>query len=210
MDQLTIKFCLKVVQEIPDVSFQKEEFDGPFSSTTALALESSVQILVIKLKLTEEKQTAIRDVIQTDLPPNAEGVCVRCFGKVEKVLKYQKEIKDILKTFEENMKRNRAKTPGSSTRKKRGRASPKTHEQVTIHRPAVEHATATCVSETRYRPIMPQPPQTEGSLQGCKSFPDITGHDTLEIAVDVLRTSAEPAKEDFGTYHIFLILFKTK
>ncbi|XP_062615256.1 uncharacterized protein LOC134276988 [Saccostrea cucullata] len=170
--------------------------------------EGNIQIkklVKLKLKLTEEKQTAIRDVIQTDLPPNAEGVCVRCFGKVEKVLKYQKEIKDILTTFEENMKRNRAKTPGSSTRKKRGRASPKTHEQVTIHRPAVEHATATCVSETRYRPIMPQPPQTEGSLQGCKSFPDITGHDTLEIAVDVLRTSAEPAKEDFGSMTYFLI-----
>ena len=28
MDQLNIKFCLKVVQEIPDVSFQNEEFDG--------------------------------------------------------------------------------------------------------------------------------------------------------------------------------------
>ena len=78
----------------------------------------------LKLRLNEEKRRAICEVTQADLPKNSEGVCIKCFAKVEKVLKYRKEIREILANFELHRKRNLAKTPGSSLRKKRGRTSP--------------------------------------------------------------------------------------
>lgn len=52
-----------------------------------------------KLRLTEEKQSQkshTQKDTQTDLPPNAEGVCTRCYAKVEKVMRYKKEIRDKL------------------------------------------------------------------------------------------------------------------
>lgn len=52
----------------------------------------------LKLRLTKEKQAAIREVTQTDLPPNAEGICTRCYAKVEKVMRYKK-IRDKLENF---------------------------------------------------------------------------------------------------------------
>lgn len=44
----------------------------------------------LKLRLTEEKQTAICEVRQTHFPSINEGLCTRCYAKVEKVLRYRK------------------------------------------------------------------------------------------------------------------------
>lgn len=74
----------------------------------------------LKLRLSEEKRAAISQV--TTIPDNTDGVCTKCFSKVEKVIKYRKEISAIISQFEENMKRNMSKTPGS--RKKRLLRSP--------------------------------------------------------------------------------------
>lgn len=155
--------------------------------------EGNIQIkklVKLKLRLTEEKQTAIREVTQTDLPPNAEGVCTRCYAKVEKVLRYKKEIRDILENFQLNMKRNMAKTPGSSTRKKRLRSSPKPNEKVSISKANIVPATCDSGSEAQYRHILPatQGPQDKG-------FP---GQENLE-------TSAVPAKEELGKMTYFLL-----
>lgn len=76
------------------------------------------KLFKLKLKLTEEKVAIIRQVI--DLPPRAEGVCIKCFAKAEKVIKHRKEINTILSQFHEARRRFQAKSPRSSCRKKRG------------------------------------------------------------------------------------------
>lgn len=54
------------------------------------------------------------------LHSSAEGVCVKCFSKVEKIIKYRREIAAMVSQFEESMRKFKLKaTPGSSTRKKR-------------------------------------------------------------------------------------------
>jgi hypothetical protein len=70
----------------------------------------------LKLRLTKEKADVIRQVV--DLPPRAEGICIKCFAKSEKVIKYRKEIDTIIAQFEETRRRFQAKSPRSSCRKK--------------------------------------------------------------------------------------------
>ena len=74
----------------------------------------------LKLKLTDEKKTIVSQVVE--LPPQATGICVRCFAKVEKVIKYRNEIDNIISSFEESRRRLLSKSPRSV--KKRGLRSP--------------------------------------------------------------------------------------
>lgn len=71
----------------------------------------------LKLKVTEEKRTIIQEVMP--IHSSAEGVCVKCFRKIEKIIKYRKEIAAIISQFEETMTKFILKaTLGSTTRKK--------------------------------------------------------------------------------------------
>ncbi|XP_048769518.2 uncharacterized protein LOC125675769 isoform X2 [Ostrea edulis] len=104
----------------------------------------------LKLRLTDEKRDTIQKIIE--MPPHSEGVCVKCFAKVEKIIKYKKEIDNIISVFRESRRRFKAKTPSSSTRKKRVLRSP----QVCL--PEFKHV---CKDPERTSemtiPIIPQP-----------------------------------------------------
>ncbi|XP_062605755.1 uncharacterized protein LOC134267563 [Saccostrea cucullata] len=77
----------------------------------------------LKLKMTDEKRNVIQQVIP--ISSSAEGVCVKCFGKIEKIIKYRREIDGIISHFEESMRRYKLKTtPRSTARKKRLLRSP--------------------------------------------------------------------------------------
>lgn len=77
----------------------------------------------LKLKVTEEKRTIIQEVMP--IHSSAEGVCVKCFSKIEKIIKYGKEIAAMVSQFEETMRKLKLKaTPGSTTRKERALRSP--------------------------------------------------------------------------------------
>lgn len=114
----------------------------------------------LKLRLSEEKRAAISQV--TTIPDNTDGVCTKCFSKVEKVIKYRKEISAIISQFEENMKRNMSKTPGS--RKKRLLRSPQATvpEAKSVHIcegivPTHEiHNISTC----QHLPLLPKPEES--------------------------------------------------
>lgn len=88
--------------------------------------EGNVQVkklFRLKLKVTEEKRNIIQEVMS--IHSSAEGVCVKCFSKVEKIFKYRREIAVMVSQFEESMRKFKLKaTPGSSTRKKRALRSP--------------------------------------------------------------------------------------
>lgn len=59
------------------------------------------------------------------IPCRAEGVCVKCFSKIEKIIKYRREIDLIISQFQESMRRNTLKiTPGSTAMIQRGLRSP--------------------------------------------------------------------------------------
>lgn len=91
--------------------------------------EGNVQVkklFRLKLKVTEEKRNIIQEVMS--IHSSAEGVCVKCFSKVEKIFKYRREIAVMVSQFEESIRRWRKfklkATPESSTRKKRALRSP--------------------------------------------------------------------------------------
>nr|XP_034327629.1 uncharacterized protein LOC105324186 isoform X4 [Crassostrea gigas] len=86
----------------------------------------------LKFRLSEEKRAAICQV--TTIPDNTDGVCTKCFSKVKKVIKYRKEITVIISQFEDHMKRNLSKTPGS--RKKRLLISPQYFDRQLYQRPS--------------------------------------------------------------------------
>ncbi|XP_069107208.1 uncharacterized protein [Argopecten irradians] len=104
----------------------------------------------LKLKFTEERANVMRKVI--DLPSRADGVCVKCFSKVEKVLKYRAEIHDIITKFEETRKRFQAKTPGSSARKRK-LGSPQMSGSKDIHIKVSSEA----MPDTKLKAILPKP-----------------------------------------------------
>lgn len=50
----------------------------------------------------------------------AKGVWVKCYSRIEKIVKYRREIRAMISQFEESMRKIKSKTtPGSTTRKKR-------------------------------------------------------------------------------------------
>ncbi|XP_052691418.1 uncharacterized protein LOC128169304 [Crassostrea angulata] len=88
--------------------------------------EGNVQVkklFRLKLKVTEEKRNIIQEVMS--IHSSAEGVCVKCFSKVENIFKYRREIAVMVSQFEESMRKFKLKaTPESSTWKKRALRSP--------------------------------------------------------------------------------------
>lgn len=140
-----------------DFFFTVKEIDEN-SKTTVKKLSK------LKLRLSEEKRAAICQV--TTIPDNTDGVCTKCFSKVEQVIKYRKEITVIISQFEEHMKKNLSKTPGS--RKKRLIRSP----QATV--PEVKsvqfcegivptheiHNLSTC----QHRQLLPKPEDSRSTL----------------------------------------------
>ncbi|KAK3083023.1 hypothetical protein FSP39_011873 [Pinctada imbricata] len=89
------------------------------------------KLFKLKLRLTDERKKIVQEVV--DIPPSGEGVCVKCFAKCEKVIKYRKEIDDIIRSFGENRRRFLAKSPGSSVMK-RGLRSPQSYPAEVVTR----------------------------------------------------------------------------
>lgn len=121
----------------------------------------------LKFRLSEEKRAAICQV--TTIPDNTDGVCTKCFSKVKKVIKYRKEITVIISQFEDHIKRNLSKTPGS--RKKRLLISP----QATVPETKLVHFCEGIVptheihylSTCQQRPLLPRP---EGFMNNAIYF----------------------------------------